>query len=1196
MSAADNLSPEHADQLEQILNAFEAAQQDGLRPAIPDYLPHGEPHARAVLLELIHSDLEHRTKAGEAVRVEMYLKRFPELEADPAAVVSLIVAEYRLRSRREPRLTPQEYVQRFPHYRSLLTDPLHLPRETADPTLRSTTCPWSPDPAEPPRPVLPGYEVLDELGRGGMGVVYKARQAGTKRLVALKMILSGSQASPQELKQFRAEAEAVACFQHPNIVQIYEIGEHQGMPFLALELVEGGNLAQRLAATPQPARETARLVETLARTMHYAHGCGIVHRDLKPANVLLVGQAFQPDTGRNVRLESLTYVPKITDFGLAKRLDDCGRTQSGGIKGTPCYMAPEQIQGPAQAIGPAVDVYALGVILYEMLTGQPPFRGPTLRDTLDQVCLCDPVPPGRLQPGVPRDLDTICLKCLAKEPGRRYASARALADELGRFLDGKPILARPASAWERGWKWARRQPAVALLLLVSLLALLSTGLGGLFYAWYTHENARNISRELRERQALDALRDEARDLIRQGQQAAAAGNWKEARVQLSQAQGKVGAATFSSPALEPLLAEEKALIDRLLHDAKAQEDRQEALRSFTRWRDEALLFASGMTGSDLRANRRATRKAAQEALAALGPLLSDDRFRAQEPEALATDCCELLLILAEATAHPISAEETAAGQAEKALEILERARRLSSRPTRAYHLQRASCLEQLQDRTGAAAEHRRADALAGQAGTASDHFLLGKRLLSEEGGQPLDLAGAIGHFRSAIREQPRHFWAHCYLAVAQLRSQPPQLQEAVARLMTCAALQPDQVWIYILRGYAHGQLGDFDDAEDDFRKAERLPLSDEARYTLLVNRGVVRYHRGWLTAARRDLEQAIQLKPGEFMAYVNLAQVCQKENRLDQALQWFDRAIGLQPKLARLYSSRAQLHRQRQETAAALRDYQQAIDLETASAPLKAADCTQLAWTLHGVGRYDRALQAVQQALKLVPDDPEANRLAARLFLLREDYKQALKSLDTWARQSAPTVDLYLARGLTRAKLGDYPGAIADYSRALELHADARVLARRGWLYIGSDSPGLALADFQEVLRLDPENGDAYNGRGMARVKLGRYQEAIRDAEAALRRVGDRVRDPYNAARIYTQAMLQVERDAELVKRQLSGPLKSSYQARALKLLRQALEAEPPGQRRSQFWKEVIEKDGDLDPLRGTPGLAQLAELALQSR
>ena len=338
---------------------------------------------------------------------------------------------------------------------------------------------------------VPGYDILEELGRGGMGVVYKARHRRLQRLVALKMVLAGAHVGQVGLARFRAEAEAVAKLLHPNIVQIFETGEHEGRPFFSLEYVEGGSLDQRIGKSPTSPRGAAQLVETLARTMEVAHQRGIVHRDLKPANILLAKLGSQSSMIRNRETDSSslpadhwsrTTVPKIADFGLAKRTDDdSSQTQSGAILGTPSYMAPEQAGGKNREIGPAVDIYALGAILYELLVGRPPFKAGNPIDTVRQVIEQEPVPPRQLEPRVPYDLETICLKCLEKDPARRFATAADLADDLRRFVDGDPILARPTPAWERAWKWGKRRPAIVALLGVIPLAVVGMVL---FVVWH----------------------------------------------------------------------------------------------------------------------------------------------------------------------------------------------------------------------------------------------------------------------------------------------------------------------------------------------------------------------------------------------------------------------------------------------------------------------------------------------------------------------------------------------------------------------------------------------------------------------------------------------------------------------------------------------------------------------------------------
>jgi WD40 repeat protein/tRNA A-37 threonylcarbamoyl transferase component Bud32 len=324
-------------------------------------------------------------------------------------------------------------------------------------------------------PAIFGYEVLGELGRGGMGVVYKARQTGLNRPCALKMILAGAHATPEAAARFLTEAAAIARLQHPHIIQIHHIGEAEGLPFFELEYVPGGSLDRQLDGTPWPPERAARLAEQLARGIAEAHRLGIVHRDLKPANVLLAADG----------------TPKITDFGLARAVGGgSGLTGSEAVMGTPSYMAPEQAEGKTKEAGPAADVYSAGAILYELLTGRPPFRGATVLETLEQVKSTEPVSPSRLVPRMPRDIETICLKCLQKDPARRYGSAEELAEDLRRFQAGEPIAARRVGELERAWRWCRRNPAVSSLGAGVAALLVMMAVGGTLAAWTFAEKAR----------------------------------------------------------------------------------------------------------------------------------------------------------------------------------------------------------------------------------------------------------------------------------------------------------------------------------------------------------------------------------------------------------------------------------------------------------------------------------------------------------------------------------------------------------------------------------------------------------------------------------------------------------------------------------------------------------------------------------
>ncbi|MCS6851577.1 MAG: serine/threonine protein kinase [Gemmataceae bacterium] len=435
---------------------------------------------------LNHNEVLSRVRArqredwqrGECHRVETYLQAEPTLRDDAEAVLDLVARELWLREERgeTPELT--EYLDRFPHLADQLRQQFELHRALYPKSRHSEW--WVQTLASPPPggapggagagesgslpwPTIAGYEILAELGRGGMGVVYKARQVSLGRLVALKMILSGAHAGPEERSRFRIEAEAVAQLQHPNIVQLYEVGEQDGRPYYSLEFIDGGSLEERLGGRPQPPAKAAELVEALAGAVATAHRRGIIHRDLKPGNILLTSDG----------------APKITDFGLAKRLDSpFGATRTGDILGTPQYMAPEQAAGRVREIGPWTDIYALGTILYDLLTGRPPFQAASVLETLELVRTQDPLPPRRLQRKLPVDLETICLKCLEKDPRKRYATAEELAEDLCRFRRGEPIRARPTPMWERGWKWVKRNPTKASLaatLLAAALALLAMG-------------------------------------------------------------------------------------------------------------------------------------------------------------------------------------------------------------------------------------------------------------------------------------------------------------------------------------------------------------------------------------------------------------------------------------------------------------------------------------------------------------------------------------------------------------------------------------------------------------------------------------------------------------------------------------------------------------------------------------------------
>jgi len=410
-----------------------------------------------------------RWQAGETPLVEEVLANVVDREKQ-SLLRELLQVELRYRRQRGDRPTPEDYLRRFPDAPTIVGEVFAQDASTADSTLDQLARTVAPGDdtatlaphAENPLPAaadsrIGDYELQHEIARGGMGVVYKARQTSLNRSVALKMILSGQLASEDDIKRFRMEAGAAAQLDHPGIVPIYEIGEHQGQPYFSMGLVEGESLAARIADGPLAPHEAAKLVSSIAAAVDYAHQRGVIHRDLKPGNVLI----DQHNT------------PKVTDFGLAKRVDaDSNLTGTGDILGTPSYMPPEQAGGELEKIGPASDIYSLGAILYCLLTARPPFQAARPLDTVLQVIAQDPVPPTQLNPTVDKDLETICLKCLEKPLERRYTSAAALKADLDRFLNNEPIHARRISSAAKLWRWCRRKPLVASLVAAVVISVI----------------------------------------------------------------------------------------------------------------------------------------------------------------------------------------------------------------------------------------------------------------------------------------------------------------------------------------------------------------------------------------------------------------------------------------------------------------------------------------------------------------------------------------------------------------------------------------------------------------------------------------------------------------------------------------------------------------------------------------------------
>jgi tetratricopeptide (TPR) repeat protein len=1081
-------------------------------------------------------------------------------------------------------------------------------------------------------PVVPGYEVLGELGRGGMGIIYKARQLGLNRLVALKMILAGAHAGAEAIARFRREAEAAARLQHRNIVQIYEVGEHDGRPFFSLEYVDGGDLADRLDGTPLPVRQAVELTETLAHTIEYAHQQGIVHRDLTPSNVLLTADG----------------TPKVTDFGLARFLIGGGAspTRTGSILGTPSYMAPEQAQANKQAVGPATDVYALGAILYEMLTGRPPFKAETPLDTALQVVHQEPVAPSRLHAKVPHDLETICLKCLEKEPCRRYASAAALAADLKRFRNREPIQARRVRSWERAAKWIRRRPAAAALAGVLMAVALTLPIAGLHYA------AELEQRQQTERTRLNDKRVDVQSLHARAQQAIQSADWKQAKRWLEEAWEKIQA--------EPALADlrERLSADRVR--VKARLNALNTLQAFRGDRDGALFHATLATGEDFATNRTIAQQKAAAALQCAG-LSADGHWTAihlpaltdEEKTEMRTGSYALLLMLAEmetrrlpqATArkhapalrsqgHPGNAgQESGAGLTliptwpapqpltgeheqilRQALSLLDCADSLGVR-TRALHLRRARYWKLLGEERHAVEEQEVVQTLAANETTALDHFLVGQEYYSQGA-----LVPAMREFHRALGIDARHFWARYFLSICCVLSGKPE--EADAHLSFCQGERPELIWIYLLRGYARGQMKEYEAAENDFGRALTLGPTPAARYVLYNNRGVMRVlQEGARAQGVQDLKQAAALCPDKHDAWASLAEADLLDDRLDDARTHLDQAIAvagrqlqagdLKPEnLALLHYRRARLYLRHsdQEAAmgklaevlplirdpsllpllaalpfrrgdreAAVRDLAEAARLAENDDALRARAEADRGRLLHLQQRFEEALAAYAAALKANPRRVDVLRARGEVLLVLGRYAEAATAFDTYLnRGGRKSAAVYRQRGLAFARLGRHQEAILDYSGALRANPkdeDKPLLYRsRGQEYLAVQALQPALDDFQAALRLDPKNADAYLGRAHARVSWGDLANGVADAEEAVQRKPKEPHLWYGAARVYAQAA------AKLPAEPVQAMIRSRYQSRAETLLRSALLLVPANERSA--WREKLLKDKSLYPIR----------------
>jgi eukaryotic-like serine/threonine-protein kinase len=780
---------------------------------------------------------------------------------------------------------------------------------------------------------------------------------------------------------------------------------------------------------------------------------------------------------------------------------------------------------------------------------------------------------------------------MAHAPVGRYRTAAELADDVSRWQAGEPVSAYREPWPQRAVRWARRHKSLCLSA-AAALAVFAFMLG----LWSWRENVR-----------VEALRQQSLPLILNGQAALARGNLDSAQLRLSEAAAKVGG--------ESRLAELRSNVDRLLSET-TELLRQQSLRNADRERfrqlrqkrEDALFYGSLFTGLDYDASLDRAEAAARAGLAIFGaegigqdfPKLDENHFSEGERREIQQSCRELVLMLVGAMAQPrMEPDDDASNKPLAALRILERARSWGLSDM-AYYLPRTWCLQATGDRVQA--ELARQQLEAAPPGAPFDRFLLGLELYYAG-----DYAQAVELFDAALRDAPGDFWPEYFLAlclVRQVQDDPVAADRAVAHLNACLSRRPDFAWCYLLRGYVYAVEGPAADAEADFERAAALGAEE---YALLVNRGAARIAAGDYEAARQDLRRAVEIDGNRYQAYLNLAEACRLMKKEAEAQELLDRVIELRPSLPEAYRQRAFLALARDEDAAALEDFTHAAELAGHDRTAAAKDQLERGRILHRQKAYEQAIDAYTAALQAWPEGIEGYVLRALSHWDAGRGDEALSDLNQFFRQMdrrriAPDL-LSLAhrkRGLLRVeRSGALSGAerremlvaaIDDFTHALALSSGdvdqrelAIVRARRGWAYL-LPSPELASVDFDAAVRLDPNSADAYNGRGFARVALGDYRGAVRDAEQAVR-LHAHPGELSNAACIYAQAVAKVERDPQADRpEQLSG----QYRDAALRLLRQAILAMPAAGQKA-FARQAL-ADPAFDPIRGSLEFTRLQD------
>jgi serine/threonine-protein kinase len=946
-------------------------------------------------------------------------------------------------------------------------------------------------------PAIPGYEIEREIGRGGMGVVYLARQCRLNRLVALKMLLPEACGNEQQWRRFQTEAEIIARLHHPHIVQVYEVGEIDGRAFCSLELIDGGNLAEALDGQPCPPRVAAELLATLAEAVQAAHEKGVLHRDLKPANVLL---SFSRDAessersapaytqGRrdaNVPANALRsedsasrlngVVAKLTDFGLAKQLTtDQGLTESGMVMGTPSYIAPEQVQGRVRELGPPADVYSLGAIFYEILTGRPPLLGPTVLETLQLVLSHDPLPPRSLQPRIPRDLETICLKCLHKDPGRRYGTARELSKDLRRFLSGEPVRARRAPVWERAARWVRRRPATA-----AVIAFLVLAAAGGTYLVRQHELDR-LEAARRQAELGDAVvsaLDKVADLRQQAR-------WGEARAVLEQVRQQLGPAGAEDLRRQVAQAEaELVLVDQL--DAARLKgsvwmgsgfDNASAVREYTAaFRDAGL--GDETEAAEIVAQRIRESAVREQLVAAL-----DDWamwLGNQEPARR-----EWLLAVAR-LADPDSWRNRS-----RAAEVWRNRRALE-------RLAREANVSELSPQT--------VFALAGQLrGCGADSVPLlkaaqrrypGDFWLNMELGSVLvaskrDEEG-LGYLRAAVALRPRAGAAHTNLGLAL--AQAGRVDEGIAEYKKALEIDDRNVYARTNLGGALYQKGRVDEAIAEARKAMEI---DPMVFQAPANLAMALYDKGLLDEAIAECRKALKLEPRHASSHSILGRSLQDKGDLNGAIVAFRKLVEIEPGDVSAHCSLAHSLYQKGRLNEAIAEYKKTLELD----PKLSAVHDAIGIALRDKGRLDEAIAEHEKALEIDPKNVDAhNSLGVTFCDFQRDYGRAEACFRKALELDPKNAQIYMNLGNALRHQGRVDEAIAEYHKAIKLDPKLDLVHDRlGYALFEKGRLEESIAEYKEAIKLNPKFAAGHYNLGAVLEAQGKLDEAIAEYKKAV--------------------------------------------------------------------------------------------------